>query len=106
MNNLKKTVCQYRQQLAWEQPYPATNQVGRYLEKEVANLPNSETEDARGFSMYPGYSDKQLRRINRLHRRNHREPHGEIDAIQLPARRKTDSRYKVVKRASLEEDIL
>ena len=42
---------------------------GPYLmEKEGANLPNSETEDIVGLSLRPKYPEKQLRRINRLHR--------------------------------------
>jgi hypothetical protein len=38
------------------------------MEKEGANLPNSETEDIVGLSLRPKYPEKQLRRINRLHR--------------------------------------
>ncbi|MGB8035023.1 MAG: hypothetical protein WCF03_14510 [Nitrososphaeraceae archaeon] len=38
------------------------------MEKEGANLPNSETEDIVGLSLRSKYPEKQLRRINRLHR--------------------------------------
>jgi replication factor A1 len=52
--------------LAWEQPYPVTNEVGRYSVKGGASLPNSVTEDIGAFSLAPLYSSKQLRRINQL----------------------------------------
>jgi hypothetical protein len=52
--------------VAWEHPNPAKRQVGRYLVKEGAILPNSLTEDIMGFSLCPEYSRKQLRRMTRL----------------------------------------
>jgi len=53
------------QQLAWE-PNPEKKPVVRYPVKEGRNLPNSETEDVGGFSLCPTYSEKELRRINRI----------------------------------------
>jgi len=46
------------------------NPVGRAPVKEGRNLPNSVTEDVGGFSLYSTYSEKQLRRIERLRRSN------------------------------------
>jgi hypothetical protein len=51
--------------MAWV-PYPEKHQMGRYLAKEGANLPNGLTEDVSGISLCPTYSHKQLRRITRL----------------------------------------
>jgi len=56
------TICQ---QLAWE-PNPENNPVGGMPVKEGRNLPNSVTEDVGGFSLCPTYSEKQLKRIERL----------------------------------------
>jgi hypothetical protein len=62
-----KNIQQLSQDVAWEQPYPVRNQVGRYPVKDGSNLPNSVTEDIRGFDLLSRkYSDKQLRRIARL----------------------------------------
>ncbi len=47
---------------------PVESPVGRTPVKEGANLPNSVTEDVGGFSLCPTYSNKDLRRIDRLRR--------------------------------------
>jgi hypothetical protein len=57
-------VCQ-NQKLDWE-PSPTKTQVQEDLAKDGENLPNSVTEDIRGFSLQPWYSDKQLSRIKQL----------------------------------------
>jgi len=62
---MKRTNKSCQAYLAWE-PNPVKNQVGRYLVRNGANLPNSVTEDIRGFSLCPQYSNKQLRRIEKL----------------------------------------
>jgi len=71
MKQINTTVYQYRKKLAWKHPYPKTNQVGRCLGKEGANLPNSVTEDVVGISLCPKYSKKHLRRISRIRRARH-----------------------------------
>lgn len=66
-----KTVY-HNQKMVWE-PYPRQFQVGSYLVKiDGKKLPNSVTEDVRGFSLCPAYSIKQLRGINRLRKRKQR----------------------------------
>lgn len=62
------------------QPKPAESLVGRNPVKEGKNLPNSETEDVSGFSLCPAYSDKELRRIERV-RRAEAHRHGMNNAI-------------------------
>jgi hypothetical protein len=58
-------VNQY-QKLVWESS-PEKIQVGKYQVKvNDKNIPNSVTEDIRGFSLHPNYSIKQQQRINRL----------------------------------------
>ena len=59
---------------------PAENPVGRHLVKEGTNLPNSVTEDVGGFSLCPTYSDKELRRIERI-RRTEANRHGTTNGI-------------------------
>ena len=49
---------------------PVESPVGRIPVKEGRNLPNSVTEDVGGFSLCPTYSDKELRRIERIRRTN------------------------------------
>ena len=48
--------------------FPVESPVGRIPVKEGTNLPNSVTEDVGGFSLCPTYSDKELRRIERIRR--------------------------------------
>jgi len=61
--------------LAWETT-PLRNQVGRYPVKDGSNLPNSVTEDIRGFDLLSRkYSDKQLRRIARLKMQKVKDEH-------------------------------
>lgn len=62
---MKYKLQQYLVKEVW-QPTPAENPVGRIPVNEGKNLPNSETEDVGGFSLCPAYSEKQLRRIERL----------------------------------------
>lgn len=64
---MKYKLQQYLVKEVW-QPTPAKNPVGRIPVKEGRNLPNSETEDVGGFSLCPAYSDKELRRIERISR--------------------------------------
>jgi hypothetical protein len=67
MNNTK--MVYQNQKMVWE-PCPRQFQVGSYLVKiDGKKLPNSVTEDVRGFSLCPTYSIKQLRSINRLRKR-------------------------------------
>ena len=47
---------------------PVESPVGRIPVKEGTNLPSSVTEDVGGFSLCPTYSDKELRRIERIRR--------------------------------------
>lgn len=63
-----------------EKPSLIESPVGRILVKEGKNLPNSETEDVSGFSLCPAYSDKELRRIERV-RRAEAHRHGMNNAI-------------------------
>ncbi len=68
MNELK-TVCQ-NQKLDRD---PSLGQIpmGRYgVVVDGVNLPSSVTEDVRGLSLRPSYSGKQLRRIERLAKKN------------------------------------
>jgi hypothetical protein len=66
MINNKQT---YQSNLVWE-PSPEINWIKRaYPVKDGINLSNSVTEDVGGFSLCPHYLKKQLRRINRVHRR-------------------------------------
>jgi hypothetical protein len=80
MNKLQ----QLSHSVAWGHPYPVKNQIGRYLVKEGANLPNSLTEDIRGFSLCPMYSEKQVRRIKRLKIRKIKYGHdgGNLKALE------------------------
>jgi hypothetical protein len=58
----------YQSNLVWE-PSPETNWIEKvYPVKDGKNLPNSVTKDARGYSLCPYYSKKQLRKISRVHR--------------------------------------
>jgi hypothetical protein len=82
---LMKNIQQLSQDVAWEQPYPVRNQVGRYLAKQDANLPNSITEDNGGHSLCPMYSKKQLRRIARLSMRGAKYGHGGRNLKKLHA---------------------
>jgi hypothetical protein len=66
MNSKKQT---YQSDLVWE-PSPEINWIDKVCpEEDGVNLPNSVTEDVRGFSLCPPYSKKQLRRINRIRSR-------------------------------------
>jgi hypothetical protein len=70
MNNTKTVY--HNQKMEWE-PYPRQLQVGSYLAKiDGKKLPNSVTEDVRGFFLCPSYSAKQLRSMNRLRQRKQR----------------------------------
>jgi hypothetical protein len=67
-----KMVCQ-NQKLAME-PSLEQTPIGRIgVVVDGVNLPSSITEDVRGFSIRPSYSGKQLRRIERLAKKNGRE---------------------------------
>lgn len=104
---MNTTVCQYREKLAWEHPYPTTNQDGRFLGKEDANLSNSSPVDVVGISLCPKYSEKRLRRINRLYRAKHDGVSKGQDAIQRKfVKNKSDSKYLTVKRTLAEEVLL
>jgi len=91
----------------WE-PSPQKIQVRRYLVKlDGKNLPNSETEDVRGFSLCLNYSVKQMRRIRRLAgRRNHRDIHRGLNIIRGGGRQRTDSNYMLIKKTLAEEGLL
>ena len=107
MKKFKQSVCQCRQKLAWEQPYPAKNQDGRYLVKDGANLPNSTTEDIGAFSLAPLYSSKQLRRISRLQERND-DGYNQEDpnSTRRTNRNKAESTRVKLKRAASSEEVM
>jgi hypothetical protein len=91
--------------LAWEQPYPVINQVGRYSVKCGANLPNSITEDIGAFSLAPLYSSKQLRRISQLHRRKDGRYNQEgLNPLRKTSRNKPESNRIVLKEAASSEE--
>jgi hypothetical protein len=93
--------------LAWEQPYPVTNQVGTNLVKDGANLPNSITEDIGAFSLAPLYSSKQLRRISQLQgRKDDRYNQEGLNPIQRTSRTKPESILVVLKRAASSEEVM
>src|SRR4026207_2546730 len=104
MKEFKQSVCQCRQKLAWEQPYPVTNQVGRSSVKAGANLLNSITEDIRGFSLAPLYSSEQLRRISQLHRRKDRHNQEDLNSNRRTSRNKPESNRIVLKEAASSEE--
>ena len=106
MKQINTTVSQYREKLAWEHPYPTTNQDGRYLGKEGANLPNSVTEDVVGISLCPIYSKKHLRRIIRIHRAKHDGIPKGLNTIPNFPKNKSTAKYLTVKQRFAEEDIL
>jgi hypothetical protein len=102
-----KSVCQCRQKLAWKQPYPVKNQVGRYSVKDGSNLPNSITEDIGGFSLAPLYSSKQLRRITRLQgRKDYGCNQDDLNPIQRTSRNKPASNRIMLKRAASGEEVM
>ena len=87
----------------WEHPYPTSNPVGRFLGQEGANLPNSITEDVVGLSLCPEYSEKQLRRMNRLRRAKHNNVHEDGNEIRRFVKGKSCNRYLSRKRIFSEE---
>jgi hypothetical protein len=104
MKQMSTTVCQYRKKLAWGHPYPTTNQDGGSLGKEVANLPDSVPEDVAEISLCPKYSEKKLRRINRLYRAKHDGLSKGLNKIQRKfVKNKSDWKYLTVKRTLAEE---
>ena len=107
MKKFKQSVCQCRQKLAWEQPYPVTNQVGTNLVKDGANLPNSITEDIGAFCLAPLYSSKQLRRISQLHgRKNYIYNQAGLNSIRRTSKNKPESNRVMLKRASISEEVM
>jgi hypothetical protein len=107
MKKFKQSVCQCHQKLAWEQPYPVTNQVGTNLIKDDANLPNSITEDIGAFSLAPLYSSKQLRRISqRQGRKDDRYNQEDLNPIRRISKKRPDSSLVVLKRAASSEEVM
>lgn len=103
MNTQTKSVHQYHKSV-WE-PSPQEIQVRKYPVKlDGKNLPNSETEDVRGFSLCLNYSGKQMRRIRRLAaRRNHRDINRGLNITKGGDRQRADSNYILIKKALAEE---
>ena len=90
--------------MAWE-PNPVKNQVGRYLVRNGANLPNSVTEDIRGFSLCPHFSNKQLRRIARVRTQKVKYGHdgGNLKTFKGLRGSIRESKEMLLKRALAEE---
>jgi hypothetical protein len=82
------------------EPYPAVSRIQKvYPVKDGENLPNSVTEDVGGFSLCPHYTEKQLRRINRIKRGNHRE-NQRVRTTERLNGKKSGPKYKPLRKTS------
>jgi hypothetical protein len=79
-------VCQYRK-LEWG-PASSNIKVGSNLNGK--RLPNNESEDFRGISLCPLYSNKQLRKILRIKgKTNNRNRKSQVSTVKTTIRNKS-----------------